>query len=64
MPTLPVLSKRTGIPVAALSRSILVRWFGVGADLLLTMASIVLPQRWEQITKAEVIATDSARVMY
>ena len=62
LPTLHVLSERTGIPVAALIRYILVRWAGSGADLLLAMEPIVLQQMQEQVAKAETADTDAARL--
>ncbi len=62
IPTLDNLSLETGIPVESLVRYVLVKWASSGADALMYMEPIVFQQMEEQIEKAEVTGTDTARL--
>ena len=62
LPTLEVLSRETGIPVACLIRYVLVKYAASGADMLLAMGPIVLRQMEALIEKTDAAGTDEARL--
>ncbi len=62
LPTLQNLSRHTGIPVPTLIRYVLVKYAASNAEALLTMTPIVLQQMETQISTAEAVGTDAARL--
>ena len=61
-PTLEGLSARTGIPVPALVRYILVKWGAEGSEALLALGPRTVERLWQAIARAEEAGTDEARL--
>ncbi len=62
LPTLEVLSKDTGIPVAALIRYILVKYTASGSEAVLAMTPYALRQMQAHFDTAETINTTQSRL--
>lgn len=60
--TLAALSGRTGIPVGALARYVLVKWAAEGSEALLALGPRTVERLWRVIAEAEVTGTDEARL--